>query len=101
MINIPNSFCIDSRKGKDQHEGFRNNANNFIALNVVDGHVRFQGYGSEERHCVKGANFVVRGEMVLENKCEDLEKEQPDIVIEKPNLKTIRSKYIRNFKIRN
>lgn len=100
ILNAPNCYSIDSRSSKDQHEGFTNNANNFMAYNVVDGPVRFQGYGDEERHCVKGANYVVKGGKVDGNKFENLEKNLPDIEIDKPSIKTIRSKYIKNWRIR-
>lgn len=101
VLNTPNSYSIDSRRSEDLHEWFTNNANNFIANNVVDGAVRFQGYGDEERRCVKGANYVIRGENTLINKFDNLEENRQDIEIEKPSLKMVRSKYIKNFKIRN
>jgi hypothetical protein len=100
VLNIPNSYCIDSRWSKDQHEGITNNANNFMAGNVVDGRVRFQGYEGEDRHCVKGTNYVVKGEKRIENKFENLEKAQADVVIDSANIKTIRSKFIKNLRIR-
>lgn len=81
VTNIQNSYCIDSRYGKDQREGFKNNANNFMAQNVVDGRVRFQGYSGENRHVVKGANYVVKGEKTIENKTENLEVNIEDVEV--------------------
>lgn len=81
VVNIPNSYCIDSRYGKDQRDGFTNNANNFMAQNVVDGRVRFQGYNGENRHVVKGANYVVKGEKTIENKTENLEVNIEDVEV--------------------
>ena len=81
VTNIQNSYCIDSRYGKDQREGFTNNANNFMAQNVVDGRVRFQGYSGEIRHVVKGANYVVKGEKTIENKTENLEVNVEDVEV--------------------
>lgn len=81
IVKIPNSYCIDSRYGKDQRDGFTNNANNFMAQNVVDGRVRFQGYNGENRHVVKGANYVVKGEKTIENKTENLEVNLEDVEV--------------------
>ena len=100
VLNVPDGCCITSRKVKDMKSAIKNNANNFMAGNVVDGAVVFAGYGAEERHCVKGANYVVKGKKIDGNKFENLEENQPDIEIEKPTIKTIRSKYIKNWKIR-
>lgn len=83
VVNTPNCYCIDSRVGKDQKEGFANNANNFMAQNVVDGRVRFQGYQGENRHVVKGANYVIKGEKPLENKLENLEVNVEDVKVQK------------------
>lgn len=101
ILNIPNSYCIDSRKSNDQHKGLTNNANNFMAHNVMDGRMRFQGYGEEERHCVKGANYFVKGDNVIENQYDGLEVSQKDVVITR--LQEIKdsklSKMIKGFKI--
>lgn len=82
VTNIPNSYCIDSRASKDQKEGFSNNANNFMAQNVMDGCVRFQGYDGENRHVVKGANYVIKGEKAIENKTENLEVNVEDVEVQ-------------------
>lgn len=101
LLNIPNCYIIDSRKIKDQHEGFTNNANNFMAANVVDGRVRFQGYSDEERHCVKKANYVVKGEKAVENKFENLEENEEDFEIEDvKELKKIKEFKRLKFKIK-
>jgi hypothetical protein len=71
-----------------------------MAHNVVDSRVRFQGYGDEERHCVKGANYVVKGEKIDGNKFENLEVNQLDIEIERPSIKAVRSNYIKNWRIK-
>ena len=83
ILNTPNGHSIDSRKAKDQRKGFTNNSNNFMASNVVDGSVRFQGYGDENRHCRKGANFVLIGHenTSLQNKFDNLEMLEEDIYI--------------------
>lgn len=82
VVRIPNSYCIDSRASKDQKAGFTNNANNFMAQNIVDGRVRFQGYCEEERHCVKGANYVVKSDRAIENKIENLEVNVEDVEVQ-------------------
>lgn len=83
ILKIPNSYCIDSRMSKDQKEGFTNNADNFMAQNVVDGRIRFQGYAGVQRHVVKGANYVIRkkGKSPVDNKFEYLEHTEKDVVL--------------------
>lgn len=78
ILNIPNCYSIDSRYAKNQYDGFTNNARNFMAYNVVDGNVRFQGYGGEERHCLKGMNYVIRGEKTIESDFDFLEENFED-----------------------
>jgi hypothetical protein len=100
VINTPNSFSIDSRKSKDKIEGFSNNAFNFMAYNVMDNGIRFQGYEGEERHCCKGTNYVLKGDKTKESKYEGLEDNQPDIEVERTSLKAIWSKCIKKWRIR-
>ncbi len=87
ILNVPNSYCIDSPQAKDQKEGFKNNANNIIAQNVVDGRVRFQGYEGENRHAIKGANYVLSkdGNLPQESKFENLEWSEGDLAITPDN----------------
>lgn len=100
VLNVPDGCCITSRAVKDLKPTFKNNANNFMAGNVVDGVVVFAGYGAEERNCVKGANYVVKGGDIAGNRFENLKENQPDVEIERPSIKTIRSKYIKNWRIK-
>lgn len=81
ISNIINSYTIDSRKIKDQKSTIHNNANNFMAHNIIDGNVRFVGYGDEERHCQKGANIVLGEQKSAKNKIAYLEKEEGDLYI--------------------
>lgn len=56
---IANSYCIDSRRIKDQHpEKFTNNVNISITDNVFDGSVRFEGRDGDGNGCVYGRNTV-------------------------------------------
>lgn len=84
ILNTPDGCSISSRRVKDQKSSFKNNANNFMAGNVVDGEVVFAGYGTEERHCVKGPNYVVKGshDTLPENKIENLETNVEDVVVQ-------------------
>lgn len=99
VLNTPNCYSIDARRSKDQHEGFTNNANNFMAYNVVDGCVRFQGYGDEERHCVKGANYVIEGDTTVENKFENLETSIEDVAVQRVQ-DVKKFKELKNFKVK-
>lgn len=86
VLNTPNSYCIDSRVSKDQKEGFANNANNFMAENVIDGRVRFQGHADEQRHVVKGTNYVLKqdeGKTAIQNKFENLEVMEEDVEVQR------------------
>ena len=86
VVNTPNCYCIDSRVGKDQKEGFTNNANNFMAENVVDGRVRFQGHADVQRHVVKGTNYVLKqdeGKTAIQNKFENLEVMEEDAEVQR------------------
>lgn len=96
VLNTPNCYSIDSRMAKDKGDGFTNNANNFMANNVVDNRVRFQGHSDVQRHVVKGANMIVREAdyQPLNNKYDNLELMEEDIVIIY-NDKTIK-KHIKN-----
>ncbi len=85
VVNTPNSYCIDSRVSKDQKEGFANNANNFMAENVIDGRVRFQGHADVQRHVVKGSNYVLKqddGKTAIQNKFENLEVMEEDVEVQ-------------------
>ena len=88
VINTSNSYCIASRQVKDKRPDYQNNSYNFMAYNIIDGAVCFMGYGLEERHCRKGANFILDNGQnnVIRNKISDLEIEAPDIRI-KGNLR--------------
>ena len=92
ILNTPNSYSIDSRYIKDQKEGFNNNANNFMANNVVDNCVRFMGYDDENRHVVKGPNMVLKknSEKTLTNKFEHLEIAIEDTLVNDINSELIK-----------
>lgn len=102
--NIPNSYCIDSRYSKDLKEGFRNNENNFMAQNIVDGSIRYMGYENEERHVVKGANILLQKDVnqIIENDYKGIETFEGDIVISctttKYTKKVLPQKYRSAFK---
>lgn len=83
ILNIPNCYCIDSRMVKDQNANIHNNSNNFMANNMVDGGVRFMGYGDENRNCVKGANIIlgIRAETDFQNVFEGLDWVEEDVVV--------------------
>lgn len=70
VLNIPNCYNIDSRAVKDLVPGYNNNSNNFMAANIVDGSVRFMGYGQEKRRAIKGANFLLKRK--VNNKYRDI-----------------------------
>lgn len=96
VLNTPNCYSIDSRMAKDKGDDFMNNANNFMANNVVDNRVRFQGHSDVQRHVMKGANMIVREAdyQPLNNKYDNLELMEEDIIINY-NDKTIK-KHIKN-----
>jgi len=81
ILNIANSYCIDSRFVKDQDSSFHNNSNNFLGNNIVNSPIRFQGYQSENRHCVKTTNYCFYKNEKQNNKYKDLEIEESDIFI--------------------
>ena len=59
ILRIANSYCVDSRKIKDQRpEKFMNNVNISITDNVFDGRIRFEGRDGEGNGCVYGRNTV-------------------------------------------
>ena len=70
-----------------------------MAYNVVDGRVRFQGYGEEERHCVKGANYIVKAEKLVDNKIENLETNVEDVVVQSVQ-EVQKFKEFKNFKVK-
>lgn len=91
VLNIPNSYSIDLRYVKDQRDGFTNNANNFMAYNIVDNGIRFMGYYGEERHCLKGENYVVqkkRKQQIIASRYECLEVNKEDIIIDEKLVKS-------------
>ena len=63
ILNTPNGCSILSHKVTDQKASWKNNMYNFIANNIVDGSIIFEGYGLEERHCVKGVNLRLNNEI--------------------------------------
>jgi hypothetical protein len=86
ILNTPNGYSIDSRKVKDQHEGFTNNANNVMAYNIVDNSICFMGYGDEERHCLKGGNYILQYDnqnIKKQMMYVDLEKSEEDVIVSK------------------
>lgn len=101
ILNIPNSYCIDSRYVYDKDNKFNCNSNNLMAYNIVDNGIRFQGYDGEERHCGKGRNYVLKmteqefnPKMVYER----LEMNEEDSIVSqkwvKARIKTIKNKII-------
>ena len=59
ILHIANSYCIDSRRIKDQHpERFTNNVNITITDNIVDGEIRFEGRDEAGNRCVYGRNTI-------------------------------------------
>lgn len=90
VLNTPNSYSIDLRYVKDQHDGFTNNANNFMAYNIVDNGIRFIGYDGVERHCLKGENYVVmkkRKQQIVACRYEGLEVNEEDKELDEKLLK--------------
>ena len=83
VLNTPNCYSIDSRSVNDPENKYNCNSNNFMAYNIVDNKVRFMGYSGEERHCVKGYNFVLLDDTgkQLNNKYDYLEFNVEDIPI--------------------
>ena len=60
ILRIANSYCIDSRRIKDQHpEIFTNNVNISITDNTVDGSIRFEGRDDVGNKCVYGNNTII------------------------------------------
>lgn len=92
ILNTPNCYSIDSRMAKDKREGFTNNANNFMANNVVDNGVRFQGHADVQRHVVKGANLVVKSgsKDAIKDIFDNLEHIEEDMVITNAKSRIIR-----------
>lgn len=92
IFNISNSYCIDSRQVVDYNTRYKNNANNFIYGNVVDGSIRLMGYTDEDRHVIKGVNYVLvkPDDKPIENKLENLEMGEDDRVISDPKSKIIK-----------
>lgn len=60
ILRIANSYCIDSRRIKEQHpERFTNNVNISITDNTVDGGIRFEGRDEVGNKCVYGNNTII------------------------------------------
>ena len=60
ILRIANSYCIDSRRIKEQHpEKFTNNVNISITDNTVDGGIRFEGRDEVGNKCVYGNNTII------------------------------------------
>ena len=98
IVNTPNSYSIDSRVVDDQHPETRNNENNFIAYNVVDNGIRFQGQKNENRHVVKGPNYLIHvddGMAVIQNKYDDLDIMETDIKVKSYKLNGSRLRVIK------
>jgi len=93
ILNTPDGCSISSRRVEDSKEGFRNNVNNFIADNVVDGAVVFGCSAKDQRHCQKGANYVIQtgAQTTYKDRFENLEQREEDVVI-KSNDKILRKK---------
>lgn len=86
-MNIPNCYNISSRRVRDLKEGVLCNSNNYMAKNVVDGSVCFQGHADAQRHVVKGVNILLirQGDMPITNKYDNLEFSEEDLVIKDTN----------------
>lgn len=98
VLNTPDGFSISSRKVKDQKASFKNNSNNFMADNVMDGAILFDGYGAEERHCVKGANYVIQstGNLTHTTKMAGLEVNIEDVEVDEKWVKKRVKKLIKS-----
>lgn len=83
VLNTPDGCSITSRKVKDLKDSYQNNKNNLIANNIVDGSVVFEGYGTEERHCVKGANVRLENHVKQQypSRIANLEIEREDVMV--------------------
>lgn len=81
LLNIDNYYYIDSRSVKDNVTNYRNNENNLIAYNIVEGPICYMGYDTENRHCIKGVNFMVETgrKLSVENKICNLEIQEKDV----------------------
>ena len=92
VLNTPNSYSIDSRMVKDKTKDSMNNANNYMAQNIVGNGVRFQGQAGARRHVVKGSNYVVtqENEKSLESDYLNLESQEEDLIISNIDDKLIR-----------
>ena len=84
ILNTPNCFSIDSRFVKDPENKYNCNAYNFMAHNIVDNKVRFMGYATENRHCMKGYNIILtkKANDILNNIYDFLEFAEKDVYIE-------------------
>ena len=101
VLNTPDGCSITSRMVKDLKPTFKNNANNFMAYNVVDGAVVFSGYDEEDRHCVKGANYVLPSgsNSKYTTKLGGLELNEEDIEIQ--SIQEVQKfKEFKNFKVK-
>lgn len=83
ILNTPDGCSITSRRVEEQKEGFRNNSNNFIADNLLDGAVVFESSSTEDSHCQKGTNYHVahRNLSTYKDCFSNLERKDDDVVI--------------------
>ena len=99
ILNTPDGYSISSRRVKDIKESFKNNENNFMAYNVIDGQVIFSGYGTEERHCQKGKNYVLLhdGQKLKEEmRYEALELNEKDEIVDEKWVRRELKFWVRN-----
>lgn len=83
VLNTPSGCSILSHKVSDHKKEYRNNENNFMANNIVDGSIIFEGYDTENRHCVKGTNIRLSNKVKQQysNRLQNLEISQKDIEV--------------------
>ena len=90
IINIENSYCIDSRRvagvetsGMRGENVKRSNVNNKIFDNIVDGRIRFAAREGNDNGCELGANFflLTRGEKMPENDYFNIDATNKDVGI--------------------
>lgn len=67
IVNVPNCHAIGARRiahtesdNNTISRSMRNNINNFIAYNVIDGSVLFEGHEQQPNGCLKGMNVKMR-----------------------------------------
>ena len=84
VLNTPKGYSIFSRRVKDRVSYYKNNSNNFVSFNVIDGGLLFMGYGDENRHCIKGENYIINHSVypALKNSYKYLEINQDDVFVD-------------------